>query len=1095
MGSSSLLSNTSGSNNCSLGYYSLGSVLGNNNVGIGFNSLNSYGYYSDLIQNSGHDNTAIGTQAGSSSGVIFISGSYNTFLGSNTTTSVDCSYSTAIGAYATISKSNQTVIGNPAYNKSIDMNGDVSINNDLLILGNINGNVNVVGDVVFNRDFTILGSGNTYMSGTLTVAGDMDCYNPVFMTQSLDVTGVITSIGGFQSAGGVNYFQGGAYIGGEFNCFDVNTEGNLNVTGISILSGSTQLSSTLDVSGIATFGGATKVSSTLDISGNTTFGTFVNQTLGLSQSTSFGTLALNKTAGGTNNAAFGYNSLGSLTTGSYNQAFGRGALALLTTGSNNSAIGYSAGHALTTGGFNSFMGYYAGYNITTGTTSCYLGTNTGLGVIKGVSNTFVGVGADTTTDCSYSTCLGYHATCSGNNQMVLGNPSYNLSTYVNANDTYISGNTDISGVLYCSKNANFNGNVYILGSTDISGVLYCLNDASFNGNVNISGYTDMSGSLYCASDASFNRNVYIGNNLKCNMVLPLIDTSNNNTIGVISDNISISSLTETLTNGYDYFNENAAVSQLYSYTTPPLFQQDLSFNVPIAFKWINTEGVTGLNSNNTIITTNIIATIYRDGILFQTITIPFSYSVKCIKITTDTGITAIQYISNISFGFRPTNDTNTHIYNVFLQPTITYNWGSTSSAPYRAGIIIATTCSTHQTISGSPIYNSPDGLNYSAFSVSKQLYSLVSNGCIQSNQFICNNLNVNRDMTIVGNIVYPENLHSYTATSSGSTLNSVLSGTLTNSPTSVFNCGADYFNENCQNTLVYTYTASPNFQYNITITLPLAMKYISNVVGNNLVIIPSVIITILIDGGAFSTFPLTINYYGGSNCTTAPCICYQFITNIFIPFQPKFSSNYHTYQIFVQPNTNLYGSVSGVYSYTGSVYPQQAGVLLGTTYATHSITSGSCTFPDPDGSGYLATGITQNYYYQSVNGCLQTGYIVANANIFSNSMQCTNFNCPGMPGGWWIRSNSADNGAWFPLICSMSNLSNYARQDGDLIYVILPLYRILIYSNIGYSGLTQTIDNTGGGAPLVVPASSPNQASSYRFYYNGQEQTLAYLSF
>ena len=89
----------------SIGYQSLINVtdVARNTVSVGCYSMNDY------ISTS--YNTAIGFCAGGINNIDSYSGSYNTLIGSNTGSSIDCNFSTAIGANAKITANNQIMLG------------------------------------------------------------------------------------------------------------------------------------------------------------------------------------------------------------------------------------------------------------------------------------------------------------------------------------------------------------------------------------------------------------------------------------------------------------------------------------------------------------------------------------------------------------------------------------------------------------------------------------------------------------------------------------------------------------------------------------------------------------------------------------------------------------------------------------------------------------------------------------------------------------------------------------------------------------------------------------------------------------------------
>ena len=91
--------------------------------------------------------------------------------------------------------------------------------------------------------------------------------------------------------------------------------------------------------------------------------------------------------------------------GSYNTAIGNNTLNANTSGINNSAIGYNTLQNNTTGTNNTAIGYNAGG-------SSY--------PVVGSQNTFVGSGTNSSGDFSQSTALGYNASITGSNQIVIG---------------------------------------------------------------------------------------------------------------------------------------------------------------------------------------------------------------------------------------------------------------------------------------------------------------------------------------------------------------------------------------------------------------------------------------------------------------------------------------------------------------------------------------------------------------------------------------------------------------------------------------------------------------------------------------------------
>ena len=126
-----------------------------------------------------------------------------------------------------------------------------------------------------------------------------------------------------------------------------------------------------------------------------------------------------------------YKDISNNTVGSSNTVFGSGALpnylAYGNTGVNNTAIGYNALNQNTRGSNNTSIGYYSGFTGSTGSYNTMVGYNAGM-VIAGLSGY--------TGNYNYSTALGYNATITDNNQIVLG---------TTGESTYIPGTLDITG--------------------------------------------------------------------------------------------------------------------------------------------------------------------------------------------------------------------------------------------------------------------------------------------------------------------------------------------------------------------------------------------------------------------------------------------------------------------------------------------------------------------------------------------------------------------------------------------------------------------------------------------------------------------------
>ena len=170
IGFEALNANTTGSNNTSVGQSSMtNNLTGSFNTAVGDNALDS--------NTDGSFNTAVGSNAGFTN----LTGSNNTFLGYNTDISGNFNHSTALGADAKISSSNQIVLGTAS--------DSVLIPGPLSVTGTITGtatNVNVT-EVGTNASFRMpFLSSNT---GSATISSDAGMnYNP--STETLTVTNI-----------------------------------------------------------------------------------------------------------------------------------------------------------------------------------------------------------------------------------------------------------------------------------------------------------------------------------------------------------------------------------------------------------------------------------------------------------------------------------------------------------------------------------------------------------------------------------------------------------------------------------------------------------------------------------------------------------------------------------------------------------------------------------------------------------------------------------------------------------------------------------------------------------------------------------------
>jgi hypothetical protein len=91
---------------------------------------------------------------------------------------------------------------------------------------------------------------------------------------------------------------------------------------------------------------------------------------------------------------------------------------------------------------------------------------------------------------------------------------------------------------------------------------------------------------------------------------------------------------------------------------------------------------------------------------------------------------------------------------------------------------------------------------------------------------------------------------------------------------------------------------------------------------------------------------------------------------------------------------------------------------------------------------------------------------------------------PLTPGAYLINSS---HGA-FPIFCSMSWFGNqYGMNDIDDFYLIMPGYKLIVYTDGSYSNNSTTFDNTSYQNIRYLLTNYANKGSSCRLYYYGTE--------
>jgi hypothetical protein len=307
---------------------------------------------------------------------------------------------------------------------------------------------------------------NTNIYQTLNVNGLTTINNSANIYQTLNVNGATTllstlQVDGNASFGGQNTFTNTNIFNNEIILTNANNTCLLN-------EGNTILDGTLNVSGTSTLGqvsqsiggtentafGAGALSNPSSGSNNTAFGfnSLENNTTGYSntaighwsqiynttgiQNTSIGLSSLQNNTTGYNNTALGLQTLQNNIGGINNLAVGCQALITNTSGSGNVGIGSDALLNNTTGSNNLGIGYLALESITSGSNNTGIGYQSGSSISEGSYNTCIGNNSNITDGANYSTAIGYQATASSSNQIVLGTSS---------NSTSIPGSLSVAG--------------------------------------------------------------------------------------------------------------------------------------------------------------------------------------------------------------------------------------------------------------------------------------------------------------------------------------------------------------------------------------------------------------------------------------------------------------------------------------------------------------------------------------------------------------------------------------------------------------------------------------------------------------------------
>jgi hypothetical protein len=480
IGQSALPSNTTGSQNTAMGYNCMVyGTLGSQNTAMGTGALrdgttgssNSAFGISALINNTiGNNNVAIGINAGLSSGNTGAVANNNcTFLGSNTSTLTNVTgytgynNSTAIGAGATITGNNQIVLGTASENVKIlggligttaNFSNDINVNSLTVGRGGGNdiSNTAVGYNSLLNYNFTGNTGYNTAVGYNsllyLLTGGDNNC--------AFGYNALRGDTGGSLTGSNNNAFGRGALVDisiGSDNCAFGTATLNNTSTGLGNCAfGTKALNKNTIGSGNCAFGGQSLFNNTSNY--NVAMGLYSMQqnTIGTNNcafgyqalqsgitgfnNTAIGYQSMQQNTSGTQNTAIGVQSLFNNTTGTLNTASGQSALFNNTTGVQNTATGVNALYNGTTGVQNTATGYAALFDNTTGNNNVAIGYLAGnaypgnTGAFLNNQCTFLGVATATniygSTGYYNSTAIGFGATITGNNQIVLGTASENV---------------------------------------------------------------------------------------------------------------------------------------------------------------------------------------------------------------------------------------------------------------------------------------------------------------------------------------------------------------------------------------------------------------------------------------------------------------------------------------------------------------------------------------------------------------------------------------------------------------------------------------------------------------------------------------------
>ena len=545
-GYKALTNNTLGSYNVANGVWALvNNISGGFNVANGYNTLGS--------NETGRYNVATGYQ----SGLKNTTGDYNTFLGSNTdlqNSGDTYEYSTALGYGATISASNQIMLGRS--NETVEVPGSLTVDGGLTV----DGNVDVCGNFYAQYpdksiNVTALKNNNnlsdtTYNTFVITVSSSKYFVNGIQqdtivlyrgLKYSFDVTDNTTDTHPFyiqttDNAG--QYDSGNVYNDGvtnngatagsiEFivpdNAADIlyyrcelhsGMGGIINIQNYLLLNDNLLLGSTLDVTGAATMSntldvtGDVTLSSTLDVTGAATMGNTLDVT---------GAATMGNTLDVTGAATMG-NTLdvtGDVTLSSTLDVTGAATMGntLDVTGAATMGNTLKVNNTLTVSNETTLGSTLMVSNAATMGNTLKLNDTLTVSKASTLSSTLDVYNATTlnsTLDVTGKTILHNDVSMNGHvdisgDLIINGNLSVyqyddvkTINTTVNEYTSIVTEDISLNGKLSVSGDASFNGDLYVTNAATLSSTLSVSKAATLSSTLKVSGASTMDSTLTVA---------------------------------------------------------------------------------------------------------------------------------------------------------------------------------------------------------------------------------------------------------------------------------------------------------------------------------------------------------------------------------------------------------------------------------------------------------------------------------------------------------------------------------------------------------------------------------------------------------------------